>query len=136
MTETITVTNQVEHYTHILAQALQFDYERYVITMHKRAIDRGEAVDYHTQRLQEIKESNSFSNSKVFAVLAANKYLRIELHDNQKSIVCFVDKQTGDVFKPASWKGPAKDARYNLLDETSREACIRNADWAGGFLYK
>lgn len=136
MEQTITVTNAVEHFTHILAQALQFDFERYVRNIHKRAIANGEAVEYHQQRLDEIDKNPSFSNSTIFVVIEANKYYRIEQHDNQKSIVAFVDKTTGDVFKPASWKGPAPDARYNLLDPESREECIMNADWAGSFLYK
>jgi hypothetical protein len=29
---------------------------------------------------------------------------------------CFVDKTTGDVLKPASWKAPAKHARGNIFD--------------------
>ena len=59
MTQNITVTNQVEYYTYSLSQALQFDYERFIIKMHKDAIERGEAVEYHTERLKEIKESNT-----------------------------------------------------------------------------
>ena len=47
----------------------------------------------------------------------------------------FIDKKTGDVFKPASWRGPAKIVRYNLLNPISREDCFNRADWAGGYLY-
>jgi hypothetical protein len=25
--------------------------------------------------------------------------------------------------------------RYNLLDDVSYEQCLKNADWAGGYLY-
>lgn len=36
-----------------------------------------------------------------------------------KSVVAFVDKATGDIFKPATWNAPAKHARGNVLkDET------------------
>lgn len=136
MTQTITITNQVEHYTCILAQAIQFDYERFVIQTHKDAIERGEAVDYHTQRLQEIKESRSFSNSTIFPVISTDTHYRIEQHPpmGQKSIVAFIDKTTADVFKPESWDTPQSTSQYNLLDETSREECIRNATWTGDFL--
>jgi len=51
------------------------------------------------------------------------------------SVSAFVDKETGEVYKPASFKAPAKGVRFNLLDKNSREECYRRADWAGGYLY-
>ena len=36
---------------------------------------------------------------------------------NSRSAHTFVDKTTGDVLKPASWKTPAKGARGNVHDE-------------------
>ena len=65
------------------------------------------------------------------------KYHKIYMCINGKrdSIHAFIDKKTGDVFKPASVKAPAKHARFNLLSITSREECFARADWAGGYLY-
>ena len=51
------------------------------------------------------------------------------------SIHAFIDKKTGSVLKPASVKAPAKGERYNLLSIPSREKCLENADFAGGYLY-
>ena len=51
------------------------------------------------------------------------------------SVHAFIDRYSGDVYKPASWKAPAKHVRYNLLDEVSFAACLENADWAGQYLY-
>lgn len=42
------------------------------------------------------------------------KYIKIT-HDT--SVVAFIDMKTGDIFKPASWKSPAKHARGNLFSE-------------------
>ena len=53
-----------------------------------------------------------------------------------RSIHCFVDKKTGEVYKPASLKAPAKGVRYNLLLIKDREWLLENADWAGGYLYR
>ena len=53
----------------------------------------------------------------------------------RSSIHCFIDKKTGEVYKPASIKAPAKHVRYNLLLIESREECLKRADWAGGYLY-
>ncbi len=64
-----------------------------------------------------------------------HKILQMD-HDGGKSTHAFIDKETGDVFKPASWKSPAKGVRFNLLNEESRNICLQRADWAGGYLYK
>ena len=54
----------------------------------------------------------------------------------RSSIHAFIDMKTGDVFKPASIKAPAKGARYNVLSISSREQMLEKCDWAGGYLYK
>ena len=51
------------------------------------------------------------------------------------SVHAFIHRQSGAVYKPASWKAPAKHVRYNLLDDVSYETCLQRADWAGGYLY-
>ena len=30
------------------------------------------------------------------------------------SVFCFIEKETGDIYKPASWSAPAKHARGNI----------------------
>ena len=59
----------------------------------------------------------------------------METESGSRSVHAFVDKKTGEVYKPASFKAPAKHVRYNLLSEISREECYARADWAGGYLY-
>ena len=72
-----------------------------------------------------------------FYIESGRKYHRIimETEAGSRSIHAFVDKKTGDVYKPASFKAPAKIVRYNLLRIESREQCFERADWAGGYLY-
>ena len=72
-----------------------------------------------------------------FYIESGRKYhkLIMECENGAQSVHAFVDKKTGEVYKPASWKAPAKIVRYNLLDESSREECYSRADWAGGYLY-
>jgi hypothetical protein len=52
-----------------------------------------------------------------------------------KSCHAFIDKTTGEVYKPASYKAPAKIVRYRLLEIASRQECFNRADWAGSYLY-
>ena len=59
----------------------------------------------------------------------------METESQSKSVHAFVDKKTGEVYKAASYKAPAKIVRYNLLEIASREECFSRADWAGSYLY-
>jgi hypothetical protein len=65
------------------------------------------------------------------------KYHKIYMCINGKrdSIHAFVDKITGEVYKPANTKQPAKHVRFNLLSIPSREEMFERCDWAGGYLY-
>ena len=47
----------------------------------------------------------------------------------------FIDKKTGEVYKAASIKAPAKGVRLNLRLIREREWLLENADWAGSYLY-
>ncbi|SVE35764.1 uncharacterized protein METZ01_LOCUS488618, partial [marine metagenome] len=55
----------------------------------------------------------------------------------QGSVTAFVDRSTGEVYKPASWRAPAKHVRYDLRLIKDREFLHNpaNTDWAGGHLY-
>lgn len=44
--------------------------------------------------------------------------ISVQGEESSKSAWCFVDKDNGDVLKPADWKKPAKHARGNLRDES------------------
>jgi hypothetical protein len=68
---------------------------------------------------------------------SGRKYHKIFMYINGRrdSIHAFIDKKTGEVYKPASVKAPAKGARYNLLLIKDREYLLEKADWAGGYLY-
>ena len=68
---------------------------------------------------------------------SGRKYHKIFMYINGKrdSIHAFIDKKTGEVYKPASIKSPAKGVRYDLRIIEQREWLLENADWAGGYLY-
>lgn len=108
------------------------------MTFSTGAVENSENVEKYTYMLAEalLGDYNQVAkndNNTQFVVNAGRKYYRIEMHNNQKSIVCFVDKNNGDVYKPANWNKPAKIVRYNLNKDL--EWLLSNADWAGGFLY-
>ena len=63
------------------------------------------------------------------------KYIKVI--EEKGGVHAFVDKKTGEVYKPASWKSPAKHVRYDLRIINQREKLHnpRYTDWAGGYLY-
>ena len=65
------------------------------------------------------------------------KYHKIVMVDNggSRSVHAFIDKKTGEVYKSASWKAPAKGVRFDLRIINQREWLLENADWSGGYLY-
>ena len=73
-----------------------------------------------------------------FYIESGRKYHKIimETDSSSRSVHAFVDMKTGELYKAASFKAPAKDARFNLLLIKDREWLLENADWAGGYLYK
>lgn len=52
-----------------------------------------------------------------------------------QSVFFFVDKVTGDVFKPASFDAPAKGIRFNIATQEGMQKVLDVADPHGGFLY-
>jgi len=68
------------------------------------------------------------------------KYLRIAQGPaigTGASVHCFVDAETGGVYKAAGWKKPALNGeRFNLLDPVSFDELKRNWDPYTSYLYK
>ena len=68
-----------------------------------------------------------------YALISGRKYHKVmQCVDGQtESVHCFIDKKTGEVYKAASIKAPAKGVRFNLLIIQEREFVLENCDWAG-----
>ena len=135
MTNSIaTDQDQVYKYTQMLCQALIDDYVNDCVRTFERNILTAESkwdVDYNTKRIEEVKENPDYD----FVIESCRKYLKIVMVNNQRSVHAFVDRKTGEIYKPAGWQGPAKHVRGQLLDSASREDILERCDWAGGYLY-
>ena len=124
--------------TQDLVNALENNYKEYTRQSYIR-----NPCDYSLKKLTEI--DNGTAKLTKFRIQSGRKYYKLIQQDydtfqdrneyRDGGVHAFVDKKTGDVFKPAGWQGPAKYARYNLLDETSYQIALSSADWAGGYLY-
>lgn len=125
------MTSEVLVYVNALIETLEIDYRLYKTKSHQQYPN----AEYHNQALEQIR-SGTYDFGIKFTVDEGNKYYKIiMMQSGNKSVHAFVNKNTGEVFKAASWKSPAKNVRYNLLDPTSRKDIYRKADWASSYLY-
>ena len=55
--------------------------------------------------------------------------------DTKGSIHCFVDKNTGDIYKAATWKAPYTKGNNPVRGSIYDEKCYEKTDLYGGWLY-
>ena len=87
--------------------------------------------------MDNFKSRNNGSSSEYkFYIEEGRKYHKIIMDANgSRSVHAFVDRKTGELYKSASWKSPAKGVRYDLRLIEQREWLLQHADWSGGYLY-
>ena len=84
--------------------------------------------------LQDDYDSERYDNGSIYKFTIQTGRKNHKIHDGN-GVHAFVDKNTGEVYKPASYKAPAKHVRYDLRRIKQRRECFSNADWAGSYLY-
>jgi hypothetical protein len=129
-----TIADSVLKNTYLLIEALKDNYRQYAIRGHQKFVDDADTHEYHIRRIDELKAGDCSIDYKVET---GKKYHKVIFIDGggSSSVHAFVDKQTGEVYKSASWKAPAKGVRFDLRLIEDREYLLQNADWAGGYLY-
>jgi hypothetical protein len=130
-----TIAESVLKNTLLLIEALKDNYRQYSIRGHQRSIERFDATPgYHQQKIDELKSGKCDID---YQVETGKKYHKVIFVDGggHRSVHCFIDKNTGEVYKSATWKSPAKGVRYDLRLIKDREYLLENADWSGGYLY-
>ena len=143
---------RIEDYVIKYCEALEENFKQYSLNSYKRNIEEQrfpENTKYYQERVDEIE--NGTANLYKFDYQVGKKYIKVfnlqysEANDyynrpagyRQGSVTAFIDKNTGEVYKPASWKAPAKNVRFDLRIIREREFLHnpKNTDWAGGHLY-
>ena len=143
---------RIEDYVIKYCEALEENFRQYSIDSMTRNLDEKrnpEYKSYYQEQLDAINDGTA--NLYKFDYQVGKKYIKVfnlqysEACDyynrpagyRQGSVTAFIDKNTGEVYKPASWKAPAKHVRYDLRIIRHREFLHnpKNVDWAGGHLY-
>jgi len=129
-----TIAENVYKNTLLLIEALKDNYRQYSIRGHQRFLNDDNTQEYHQRKIEELKSGICPID---YQVETGKKYHKVIFVDGggSRSVHAFIDKNTGEVYKSASWKSPAKGVRYDLRLIKDREYLLENADWSGGYLY-
>ena len=147
--ESVKQTNRsfVKSYVNDYADAITENYRRY----HLKTLNgnlSGNYPEYAREQLDAIE--NGTANLMKFKVYTGKRYYKIvqqefETWEKSKyygqyrdgSVHCFVDKETGDVYKAASWSAPAKHIRFSFQNEADIKFLLNhdNVTWTSGYLY-
>ena len=141
---------RIEDYVMQYCEALEENFKQYSINSYKRNIDNPTSItegykSYYQEQLEEIENGTAnlykwdYKIGKKFIKVFNLQYDTFRGRNEYRagSVTAFIDKNTGEVYKPASWKAPAKHVRFDLRIIKEREFLLNpaNCDWAGGHLY-
>ena len=138
------IEDRVAGWVQTYADTITKNYREYHIRTLKGNLS-GNYPEYAREQLDEIE--NGTAKLMYFKIKTGKKFYKIvqmnfDTFQNRNeyregSVHAFVDKKTGQVYKPASWQAPAKHVRYDLRIIREREFLINsnNTGWAGGYLY-
>ena len=138
------IETRVAGWVQTYADTITKNYREYHLRTLKGNLS-GNYPEYAREQLDEIE--NGTAKLMYFKIKTGKKFYKIvqmnfDTFQNRNeyregSVHAFVDKKTGQVYKPASWQAPAKHVRYDLRIIREREFLFNsnNTGWAGGYLY-
>ena len=146
------IQRRIEDHVIKYCETLEENFKQYSLRSYQRNIEEQrfpENTKYYQDRVDEINNGTAnlykfvFKTGKKFHKVyflqyeEANEYYNRKAGYTSGSVHCFIDKNTGEVYKPASWKAPAKIVRFDLRLITDREFLFNpnNISWSGGHLY-
>ena len=146
------IQRRIEDYVIKYCETLEENFKQYSLDSFNRNIKENrfpENTKYYQERINEINNGTAnlykfdYKTGKKFHKVfflqyeEANDYLGRKAGYRAGSVHAFIDKQTGEVYKPASWRAPAKHVRYDLRLIKDREFLFnwKNVSWSGGHLY-
>jgi len=142
---------KVENWVIQYCDALEENFKQYSIESYKRNIEspNNETIkgykSYYQEQLEKIE--NGTANLYKFDYKVGKKFIKVfnlqfdTFRDRNEyregSVTAFIDKNTGEVYKPASWRAPAKHVRFDFRIIKDREFLHnwKNVSWTGGHLY-
>ena len=144
--QSVQKTNQVflERYVDDYCKALNENYKQDTIRSLEHNLKRDPECSYSAEQLVKIMQGKA--NLDRHRYIEGKKYFKVVREEyNEKTgywkdttVHAFVDRKTGDVYKPASWKAPhTKHVRFSFQNPEDIRFLLTpaNVGWAGGYLY-
>jgi len=146
------IERRIEDHVIKYCETLEENFKQYSLRMFETSIKENrfpENTKYYQDRIKEINDGTAnlykfvYKTGKKFHKVyflhyeEANEYYNRKAGYTAGSVHCFIDKKTGEVYKAASWKAPAKIVRFDLRLIGDREFLFNpnNISWAGSHLY-
>ena len=133
----------VGRYTDEYCKALTENFKRDSMRSLEYNLKKDPNCTYSKDQLAKIVSGTA--NLDKFRYYQGKKYLKVvrEEYDERNdrwrdtTVHAFINRATGEVYKPASWKAPAKHVRFNLGNDLDRQNLHdpNFVGWAGGYLY-
>ena len=133
----------VGRYTDVYCKALTENFKRDSMRSIEDNLKKDPNCTYSKEQLAKIVSGTA--NLDKFRYYEGKKYLKVvrEEYDERNdrwrdtTVHAFINRATGEVYKPASWKAPAKHVRFNLSNDLDRQNLHdpNFVGWAGGYLY-
>ena len=145
--ESVKQTNQtfLRRYVDDYCKALDENFKQDTIRSLEHNLKRDPECTYSAEQMVLIMQGKA--NLDRFRYYEGKKYLKVVREEfdtfqnrnkwRDTTVHAFVDKETGEVYKPASWKAPAKHVRFDLSNDLDRQNLHdpNFVGWAGGYLY-
>ena len=143
--ESVKQTNQtfLRRYVDEYCKALDENFKQDTIRSLEHNLQRDPECEYSARKLISIQVKEAKLDK--FRYYEGKKYYKVvrEEYDERNdrwrdtTVHAFIDRNTGDVYKPASWKAPAKHVRYSFSNKQDMLFLTdpRCVGWAGGYLY-
>ena len=143
--ESVKQTNQtfLRRYVDDYCKALDENFKQDTIRSLEHNLQRDPECEYSARKLISIQVKEAKLDK--FRYYEGKKYYKVvrEEYDERNdrwrdtTVHAFIDRNTGDVYKPASWKAPAKHVRYSFSNKQDMLFLTdpRCVGWAGGYLY-
>ena len=135
----------VGRYTDEYCKALTENFKRDSIRSLEYNLKKDPTCTYSKDQLAKIVSGTA--NLDKFRYYEGKKYLKVVREEfdtfqgrnkwRDTTVHAFIDRETGEVYKPASWKAPAKHVRFNFCNKQDLLFLTdpRCVGWAGGYLY-
>ena len=133
----------VGRYTDEYCKALTENFKRDSVRSLEYNLKKDPNCTYSKDQLAKIVSGTA--NLDKFRYYQGKKYLKVvrEEYDERNdrwratTVPAFINTATGEVYKPASWKAPAKHVRFDLSNDLDRQNLHdpNFVGWAGGYLY-